>query len=215
VQRFILQQNLIRFRKLLTEEAGNNPHRTLLQSLIVSTQRELALFDSTSSGIGLGVWSSSESPRAGINRDGYSVGQFQRGFESSPHLYMVLDPRPGLHIINVNGAYARATMTTRAVVAGERLFHAFPDNPDDPCADGVSNLYASLRTAPETGRPHAMQVQRYDVRHPNGKFVERYWRAVNTAVFDGGGRLIYLLHRVEDVTREALLSSSFARHQTS
>ena len=211
MQRFILQQNLIRFRKLLTEEAGNNPHRTLLQSLIVSTQRELALFNSTSSGIGLGVWSSG-SPRAGINRDGYSVGQFQREFESSPHLYMVLDPRPSLHIIDVNDAYARTTMTTRAVVAGERLFHAFPDY---PCADGVSNLYASLRTAAETGRPHAMQVQRYDVRHPNGKFVERYWRAVNTAVFDGGGRSIYLLHRVEDVTREALLSSSFARHQTS
>lgn len=145
MQRFILQQNLIRFRKLLTEEAGNNPHRTLLQSLIVSTQRELALFNSTSSGIGLGVWSSG-SPRAGINRDGYSVGQFQREFESSPHLYMVLDPRPSLHIIDVNDAYARTTMTTRAVVAGERLFHAFPDY---PCADGVQQ---SVRLAEDRGR---------------------------------------------------------------
>ena len=104
------------------------------------------------------------------------LSQFQREFENSPLLYLILDPRPGLHIIDINGAYAQATMTTRAVVAGERLFNVFPDNPDDPFADGVSNLYASLRSAAETGRPHAMQIQRYDLRHPNGKFVERYWR---------------------------------------
>jgi len=173
--------------------------------MIFSTQRDLAFLNANSSGVGL------PPPRfspAGINRDGHHVvSQFQREFENSPHLYLVLNPRPGLHIIDVNDAYARATMTTRAVVAGERMFDVFPDNPDDPFADGVSNLYASLRSAAETGRPHAMQVQRYDLRHSNGKFVERYWRPVNSPVFDDNGRLIYLLHYVEDVTSEVLLSS--------
>ena len=127
MQRFILEQFLARFRKILAEEADRNLRQTL-RSMIFSTQRELAFFNSNSSGIGL------PPPRfgpAGINRDGHhGVSQFQREFENSPHFYLVLDPRPGLHIIDVNDAYARATMTTRAVVAGERLFNVFPDNPD-------------------------------------------------------------------------------------
>jgi hypothetical protein len=49
-------------------------------------------------------------------------------------------------------------MTSRHRLAGERLFDVFPDNPDDPPADGVSNLYASLRIAAETGQPHAMKI---------------------------------------------------------
>lgn len=202
MQRFILKQNLARYRKLLAEEADRNLRQTL-RSMISSMQRELAFLNSNSSGAGL------PPPRFGpadINRDGHhALSQFQREFENSPLLYLILDPRPGLHIIDINGAFAQATMTTRAVVAGERLFNVFPDNPDDPFADGVSNLYASLRSAAETGQPHAMQIQRYDLRHPNGKFVERYWRPVNSPVFDDKRRLIYLLHHVEDVTGEASL----------
>jgi hypothetical protein len=64
----------------------------------------------------------------------------------------------------------------------------FPDNPDDAAADGASNLYAWLRIAAETGRPHAMEVQRYDMRDPTGRFVERDWRPRNTPVFDAAGR---------------------------
>ena len=92
----------------------------------------------------------------------------------------------------------------RVRLAGQRLFEAFPDNPDDPSADGVSNLYASLKLAEETGRAHAMPVQRYDIRDPTGKFVERYWRLVNKPVLGESSRLIYLLHHVEDVTSEVL-----------
>lgn len=79
----------------------------------------------------------------------------------------------------------------------------FPDNPDDPLADGVSNLYASLRIVAQTGRPHAMAVQRYDIRDPDGSFVERYWQPINSAIVDEDGRLTFLLHHVEDVTDQA------------
>jgi len=45
-----------------------------------------------------------------------------------------------------------------------------------------------------------MAVQRYDVRDPNGTFVERHWQPVNTPVHDHAGQLVFLLHHVEDVT---------------
>jgi hypothetical protein len=49
-----------------------------------------------------------------------------------------------------------------------------------------------------------MAIQRYDIRDPDGQFVERYWQPVNTPIFDESGRLIYLLHWVEDVTEQVL-----------
>jgi hypothetical protein len=84
------------------------------------------------------------------------------------------------------------------------MFSVFPDNPDDPLADGVNNLYTSLCRAAETGQAHKMMVQHYDIRDLNGKFVERYWQPVNTPLVDQKGHLIYLLHHVEDVTNDVL-----------
>jgi PAS domain-containing protein len=173
--------------------------RRTLQALLISAQRELAMLDSAL----LGTQLDSRLPAVakGYSSRGNSlVGSFQDQFENSPHPYLVVDPRPGLRIVDINDAYSQATMTKRAAVAGCPLFEVFPDNPDLSDADGVSNLYASLRAAADSGRPHAMPIQRYDIRDPDGRFVERYWRPLNTPVFDAEGRLVYLLHHVEDVT---------------
>ena len=113
---------------------------------------------------------------------------------------MLLDPGPGLHIVDVNDAYAEATFITRGDVVGKSLFEVFPDNPDEVLADGVSNLYSSLRTVAQTGQPHAMAIQRYDIRNPVGEFVERHWQPINTPIHDKDGHLIFLLHHMEDVT---------------
>jgi hypothetical protein len=36
------------------------------------------------------------------------------------------------------------------------------------------------------------------------RFIERYWRPVNTPLLDEDGHLAFLLHQVEDVTAEVL-----------
>lgn len=122
-------------------------------------------------------------------------------------LYMLLDPGPGLRIVDINDAYAEATFISRSEVVGKSLFEIFPDNPADPLADGVSNLFTSLRTVARTGQPHAMAIQRYDIRNPAGEFVERHWQPINTPIHDRDRRLILLLHHVEDVTNQVLSSS--------
>jgi PAS domain-containing protein len=78
----------------------------------------------------------------------------------------------------------------------------FPDNPELPDADGVSNLFQSFCKVAQTGRAHAMGNQRYDIPGKDGQFVERHWRIVNTPIFDDAGRLIYVLHHVIDVTEQ-------------
>ncbi|WP_244623676.1 PAS domain-containing protein [Bradyrhizobium cosmicum] len=126
--------------------------------------------------------------------------QFLPDFNRSPQRYILLDPGPGLQIVDINVAYAKATLTDRGSVVGRSLFEVFPDNPDEPLADGVSNLYASLRTVAQTGRSHAMAVQRYDIRDTDRSFIERHWWPINSAIHHQDGRLAFLLHQVEDVT---------------
>lgn len=119
--------------------------------------------------------------------------------DASDDLYMVIDPRAGLHVLDMNEAYAAATLTARHRAAGEKLFELFPDNPDVPSADGVCNLFDSLQRAAETGAPHVMAAQRYDVRDASGRFVERTWLPTNTPVYDENGKLIYMLHHVRQL----------------
>ena len=71
-----------------------------------------------------------------------SAPDYQRLFDAAPGLYLVLDP--ALRIVAVNAAYASATRTHRADILGKGIFEVFPDNPEDPSAEGVRNLRASL-----------------------------------------------------------------------
>jgi PAS domain-containing protein len=169
--------------------------------LLKSAQRDFAILESTLSGA---EGSPIEARRRRLGDAQTIKQQFQPEFEASSHPYMLLDPAPGLRIVDINDAYARATLSSRSGVVGRPLFEMFPDNPDDALADGVSNLYASLRTVVKTGQPHAMAVQRHDIRDPRGQFVERHWQPVNSPVHDSDGLLVYILHHVEDVTAEVL-----------
>jgi PAS domain-containing protein len=206
MQRFICEQNIAHFQRLLDQAPAPALRRTL-EGLLKSAMRDLAMLESTLSG-------ADGSPlEARLRRHGDAEAirrQFQPEFDASPHPYMLLDPGPGLRIVDINNAYARATLTTREDVVDRSLFDIFPDNPDDTLADGVSNLYASLRTVVKTGQPHAMGVQRYDIRDPQGQFVERYWQPINSPVHDRDGILIYILHHVEDVTADIATPSAQA-----
>ncbi len=87
-------------------------------------------------------------------------------------------------ITAVTEAYLHASMTRREQVLGRGLFEVFPDNPEDPLEDGVSNLLASLNRAIDHRRADKMAVQKYDIRKPEeegGGFEVRYWSPVNTS----------------------------------
>jgi len=124
--------------------------------------------------------------------------EFRALFESLPGLYLVL--RPDLSIAAVSDAYLEATMTRREEILGRGLFEVFPDNPDDVAATGVSNLRASLGRVTRNRVADTMAIQKYDVRQPDGAFVERYWSPVNSPVLGPDRQLEYIIHRVEDVT---------------
>jgi PAS domain S-box-containing protein len=136
---------------------------------------------------------------------------FQALFQSAPNLYLILDR--DLRIVAVNDAYCRATKTAGEQMLGRGLFEVFPDNPDDPSASGVTNLFASLQRVLATGRPDAMPTQHYDIPRPaaeGGGFEERHWSPLNSPVFDAEGKVRWIIHRVDDVTDFIKLGGSSA-----
>jgi signal transduction histidine kinase len=117
-------------------------------------------------------------------------------FESAPGLYLVLNP--DLVIVAASDAYLHATKTSRDGIVGRGIFEAFPGN---PAGAGMPNLRASLNRVLRSGQPDAMAVQRYDMARPDGSgFDERHWSPVNLPVLAADGTVLYIIHRVEDVT---------------
>ncbi|GAB4080098.1 SpoIIE family protein phosphatase [Modestobacter muralis] len=129
---------------------------------------------------------------------GLPVPDWARIFHAAPAPFLLLTP--DLVIVSANEARLTATATTLEDTVGRHLFDAFPLNPDDPAADGIANLGASLALARDTGRPVTMAIQKYDIPMPDGTYEERFWAPRNVPITDDEGRVVLLLHRSDDVT---------------
>lgn len=139
---------------------------------------------------------------------------FRALFENAPGRLLVLSP--DLRIVAVTNRYLDATMTRRADIVGQPLFEVFPDNPGDPAADGVRRLRASLDRVLRTHGSDAMPVQKYDIRRPDtegGGFEQRWWSPLNIPVLSPYGDVLWIIHRVEDVTELVRLRRSDAARQ--
>jgi signal transduction histidine kinase/ActR/RegA family two-component response regulator len=126
---------------------------------------------------------------------------FRSIFEGLPGLFLILDRQ--FRIVAVSDAYLSATMTQRDRILGRDVFDVFPDNPEDAEATGVANLRRSLERVRRERRADTMAVQKYDIQRPSdegGGFEQRYWSPINSPVLDVHGELVYIIHRVEDVT---------------
>ncbi|MFD7079692.1 PP2C family protein-serine/threonine phosphatase [Streptomyces sp. NPDC059918] len=121
-------------------------------------------------------------------------------FRLLPGMVALLTPE--LVYVDANEEFMHSSGRTRDQLIGRYVFDVFPDNPNDPSANGMRNLAASLQRVVETGERDAMALQRYDVESAErpGEWEERYWSPVNAPVFDADGRVVLLLHRVEEVT---------------
>jgi PAS domain S-box-containing protein len=127
------------------------------------------------------------------------AAEFRAIFDAAPTPLLVVAP-PDWRIVTANEARLLATGLTLDQQAGRLLFDVFPDDPDDPDADGVKNLTASLIRVMETRASDTMAVQRYAVKDNHGRFEERWWSPVNTPVLDDDGEVALVVHRVEEVT---------------
>lgn len=129
---------------------------------------------------------------------------------SSAVSFVLLDRE--LRIQAASTAYEQVTLRERGELPGQYLFDAFPDNPNDPEANGTSNLAASLEDVLRSGRAHNMRIQRYDIPDPAcpDEFLPKVWRPSNFPLFDDG-KLVGVAHRVDEVSETSQLLSDIAR----
>jgi PAS domain S-box-containing protein len=121
-------------------------------------------------------------------------------FRSIPSPILLMTPE--LIIADMNQAQLQTTGRSREDLLGRHLFDAFPENPSDPAATGVSVMNASLRRIMETGKSDAVPVQKYDLEVPGspGQFAKRYWSTTNAPVFGPDGQVVLIMTCVEEVT---------------
>jgi len=127
---------------------------------------------------------------------------FQLLFEQAPALFLVLGVDSNFSILGASDAYLKATLTQRDIV-GRPLFEVFPENPEDTASGGVQNLRSSLQRAIASKAPDSMPLQKYDIPRPaeeGGGFEERYWSPVNAPILSPSGKVLCIVHRVDDVT---------------
>jgi PAS domain-containing protein len=120
-------------------------------------------------------------------------------FKLMPGMCLVLDP--GFNVVAQNAEHAKATLSYAKEVVGKNLFAAFPDNPNNSAADGVSAVRASLLKVLKTREADAMPLVRYDVKGERGPYETRWWAITNTPILGDDGYVLWIINRAEDVTR--------------
>nr|WP_271213427.1 PAS domain-containing protein [Rhodococcus wratislaviensis]GLK40527.1 hypothetical protein GCM10017611_74020 [Rhodococcus wratislaviensis] len=121
---------------------------------------------------------------------------YQAFFEKMPVIAFVVDKER--RIVAVTDRLLGGGSNSREALVGKDVFEMFPDNPDDPQANGTEVLRASLDRAFLTGEIEVLPRQRYDARAEDGQFVERYWLPENNPVRDADGDVAFVIHSVVD-----------------
>ena len=127
---------------------------------------------------------------------------FARLFAALPARFLILTPdAPRFTILSASDSYLQATGTRLDEVVGRGVFDVFPEAPEKPVSDGPALLRNSLTRVHAEQVADRMPLVRYDIPSTSGDgFEERYWMPVNSPVSDAGGKLMYIVHRVEDAT---------------
>ncbi len=120
---------------------------------------------------------------------------FEALFARSPNPYVVLDDT--LAIVWMNDAYLRVTMREREGLVGQKMFEAFPSDPE---SDSHRLLQSSLERVLSSGEADEIALIRYDVQMPDGSMGVRYWSATHTPILNDAGKATYILQHTVDVT---------------
>ncbi|QNE76032.1 SpoIIE family protein phosphatase [Streptomyces finlayi] len=121
-------------------------------------------------------------------------------FHALPGMVALLTP--GLVYVDANEDFTRLAGRTREQLLGRYIFDVFPENPNDPAATGMRETRASMLRVVATGERDTMALLRYDIEDPGrpGHWVEHFWSPVNAPVVGPDGRVVLIVHRVEEIT---------------
>jgi signal transduction histidine kinase len=126
-------------------------------------------------------------------------------FRVLPGCFLIVDASDQeFRILEATDAYLLVANKGREII-GKPLFQIFPDSSDNQ-NQGSKKLKASFEKIIATRQRDEWEVQRYDISIAEGQpFEVRYWRPSNIPVTGEDGEVQYIIHCVEDVTRQTIL----------
>jgi CheY-like chemotaxis protein len=129
------------------------------------------------------------------------VDDFHLSVDQSLDIVLIVRPdTPRFTVIAATRLMHLVTNTTPETSYGCGLFEVLGAPPKDSCPVQSSGLKASLERVIATRRPDAMATRKEEIRRPDGVRAARYWSAENLPVLSANGDLLYIVHRVEEVT---------------
>lgn len=137
--------------------------------------------------------------------DNHQEIDFKTIFEGMPGLYLVLST--DLHILAMSDAYATATSTNRKATIGKHFEAVIQNYSKEEAFNTISNFQISIQYVLQHKSTHTMPLQRYDTKNIAGDFKEKYWSPINKPILNKNGEVIYIIHRIEDVTEFVTLKS--------
>ncbi|MFF4803606.1 PP2C family protein-serine/threonine phosphatase [Streptomyces sp. NPDC001351] len=121
-------------------------------------------------------------------------------FQALPGMVALLTPE--LVYVDVNDDFTQLAGRSREQLLGRYIFDVFPENPNDPAAAGMRETRESMLRVVATGERDTMAVLRYDIEDAQrpGHWQEHFWSPVNAPVLGPDGKVVLVVHRVEEVT---------------
>jgi PAS domain S-box-containing protein len=136
---------------------------------------------------------------------------YKQLFAALPQPYIVFaTDDPDFTVLAQSDAHAKMTLVKPGQVIGKTAGQAYPSN------SGYSQKNLELtRRAIRTGKPGTLPMLRYDIRQPDGTFVERYWQVSIYPLLGDDGKVIAVLQQAEDITdaRQASQRATDAQQQ--
>ena len=188
MQRFAIIRNI----DLLTQQLArlkDKKSREYCHSLLRESRRQLAWTDIEQQG-------ASDRPAGLFRSDARILDSHIRlpSGDCKPSLFpsMIIDPGPGLCIVDVNFACTRELMRPGWELIGSKLFKICPDNAATLAAEGVANAFAAMADVMTIGKPQILPSQRYDISDPKGSWHERHWRVECKPLRDSDGTIAFI-----------------------
>ncbi|MDN4596706.1 PAS domain-containing protein [Leifsonia virtsii] len=126
-----------------------------------------------------------------------ALSDLTRIFDALPEPYVVVDG--DRTIVAATDSFLASTGVGRDCI-GRDILDVFPDNPDDPMANGTAVLKGAIEDVIEDKVSLDLPPQRYDMEQPDGSFEVRYWKPTFLPAFGDDGDVRYVLHGAVDVT---------------
>ncbi|MFD3001854.1 PAS domain S-box protein [Pontibacter toksunensis] len=134
----------------------------------------------------------------GVQRDYSNLIQV---VEAAPDAYLILTP--DLRIVLATDAYLTARQCQREELVGKYISDVFPDTPESSLDYFIKSLRASFDKVLGSKKMDQMVLQHYDAHQTTylaEGLEEKHWIPSNTPVLNEAGEIMYIIHKLTDVT---------------